>query len=452
VTGAVDHEIRRLGRALMRRRPRRGGGRQVEVEVTGLGGRGDGLGEVDGRPLFVAGALPGDRVRVRFTGERAGGLKGEILELLEEGPGRVAPPCPHFGPCGGCSLQHLEDARYAAWKQQQLTQALARRGLACNDVAPLHRVAPGSRRRVSLAARRVGDEVLLGFHERERHRVVQVARCLLATSEINAVLEPLRALLGTLLAPGEAAQVAVLSSETGLDLLLALAEAPDLAGLERLAGFAREVDAARVSWSAGGGEPVPAAVARAPRLSFGRVAVTPAPGGFVQPTPEGEALLRDWVLGFLDGLPEPGAAKVADLYAGCGTFGFPLAERARVHCVEGDGPALAAAEAAARSAGLAGRMGFERRDLARRPLSARELAGFDAVVFDPPRAGAREQAGELAAARVPLVVAVSCNPNTFSRDARVLVEAGYRLEAVRSLDQFPWSGHLELVARLTCPG
>ncbi len=183
-------------------------------------------------------------------------------------------------------------------------------------------------------------------------------------------------------------------------------------------------------------------IRRPPAVRFAGVAVEPPPGGFLQPTAEGEAALSERVLSYV---PER-AATVAELYAGCGTFTFALARRARVHALERDEAALAALWAAARKAGLAGRVTVEARDLARAPLTAEELAGSECVVFDPPRAGAREQAAALADSPVPAVVAVSCNPNSFARDARILVDGGYRLVEVSPVDQFPWSGHLELVA------
>jgi 23S rRNA (uracil1939-C5)-methyltransferase len=206
-------------------------------------------------------------------------------------------------------------------------------------------------------------------------------------------------------------------------------------------------DLARVSWQHGDEEPEPIAVRRAPILTFGAVPVTPPPGGFLQPSREGEQALADLVL---RGLPAD-AARVADLYSGCGTFTFRLAGRAGPAtdaAFEGDAGAIAALQAAARRAGLADRVSAERRDLVRRPLTVEELGPFDCVVFDPPRAGARAQAEQLAEARVPRLIAVSCSPATFARDARILVDGGYRLTSLVPVDQFPWSAHVELVACL----
>ncbi|MDH3594772.1 MAG: methyltransferase [Rhodospirillales bacterium] len=426
----------------MRRKPRRGGGRQAEVTIESLGGRGDGVGRLDGRPVFVPLTLPGDRVRLRVTGEKAGAFKAEVIELLAGGPGRVEPPCPHYGPCGGCALQHLEAGRTASWKREQVVQALARRGLPGEAVRPLIVVPPGSRRRAALAAVRTQARVLLGFHERASHKVVDAPGCLLLTPGLTAVLPLLRAALAGILAPRESADVTLSETESGVDLLLISRRPPDLAAREALAELARNADLARLSWASPDGEPEPIVRRRPPRISFAGVAVEPPPGGFLQPSAEGGTALTRLVLG---GLPEA-AERVLDLYAGCGAFSFPLAEHARVHAVEGDEAALAALRTAARQAGLEGRVSAEARDLARRPLDASELAGFDCAVFDPPRAGARAQTEAFAASDLPAVVAVSCNPNTFARDARILVDGGFALGEVTPLDQFPWSGHVELVA------
>ncbi len=439
----------------MRRRARRGGGRQVELVIEGLGARGDGFAGLDGRPVFVPFTLAGDRVRVRLTGERGGGYKAEVLELLEEGAGRIEPPCPHFGTCGGCALQHLSDAAYGDWKRDLVRQALAQRGLHEVPVAPLVRIAPGTRRRATLAATRAsgrdGGKVVLGFHGRESHRVVDLETCLVLTPGLTALLPALRAALVPLLAAREVAALSLCETETGIDLLIVSATAPNLAAREALAALAEAQDLARLSWAGratadAAPEPEPVVTRRLPLLRFAEVAVAPPPGGFLQPTAAGEAALVARVLAYL---PE-GAATIAELYAGCGSFTFPLAkfrETVRVHAVERDAAALAALWAAARQAGLAGRITVAAQDLARAPVLAEDLEGGDCVVFDPPRAGAREQAAEIARSSVPAAVAVSCNPKTFARDARILVDGGFALVEVTPIDQFPWTGHLELVAK-----
>jgi 23S rRNA (uracil1939-C5)-methyltransferase len=419
----------------------------VEITIEGLGARGDGFASLDGRPVFVPFTVAGDRARVRLTGTRAGGFKGELLELVEAGPGRAEPPCPHFGVCGGCVLQHMGETAYVRWKQGLVTQALSRRGFREVPVKPMIRIAPGTRRRATLAATRIGAEVALGFHGRESHEVADIETCLLLTPRLVELLPPLRRVLSQLLEAGEIAAVTLTETEEGPDLLVVSKATPDLAAREALAVFAEGQDLARLSWAerVAAGEvlaPEPVAGRRPPRVRFAGVAVEPPPGGFLQPTAEGQAALTGLVLSYL---PEA-AETLADLYAGCGTFTFPLAQRACVHAVERDEAALAALWAAARKADLAGRVTVEARDLTRAPIMAEELEGGDAVVFDPLRAGAREQAAALAESSVPAVIAVSCNPNSFARDARILVDGGFTLIEVTPVDQFPWAGHLELVA------
>jgi len=417
----------------------------VELVIEAIGARGDGLCTLEDRPVFVPFTVPGDRVRARISGEHQGGFRAEAVELLAEGPGRASPPCPHFGVCGGCALQHLDDALYADWKQALVGRALAQRGVTDIPVAPLRRVSQQTRRRMVLAAMVNGGRLRLGLHERARHEIVDMQTCLLVTPGLLALLPPLRTVLGVLLAEGEKAEVTVNETDTGMDVLILSRTAPAMAAREALADMAQSADLARLSWGLTPRpgdplEPEPVAIRRPAALTFGQVTVEPPPGGFLQPTAEGEKLLVEAVLA---GVPE-GTARVADLYAGCGTFTFPLADRCRVHAVEEDGAALAALWTAARRADLAGRVSVEERDLARDPLLPEELNDFDAVVFDPPRTGAREQATTLAASTVPAVVAVSCNPATFARDARILIDGGFALVEVVPVDQFPWSGHLEL--------
>ena len=426
----------------MRRKARRGGGRQLEVVVEALGAKGDGLTSCDGRPFFLAQTVPGDRVLARITGERGGGFRGEVIELLEEGPNRANPPCPYFGPCGGCALQHLAEDAYAAWKQEQLSVALQRKDLVPEILHPLLRVSPGRRRRITWSAVRTSQSLELGYYGRESHRIADIDACLLVTPALQELLAPLRVLLLGLLRIQDEVRVTVTETSTGLYLVIEARHSLELEDREALAAFAETADLARVSWSAGRETPEPVVQRREPILTFGGVAVVPPPGGFVQPTAEGEALLVERVMAAVPA----GAETAADLYAGCGTFTFPLAAQLQVYAAEGAEDALAALEAAARRSDRAGRVQAEVRDLARFPVQADELSGGDVVVFDPPRSGAREQAAEIAASGVPKVIAGSCNPTTFARDARTLVDAGYRLTEATPIDQFPWSGHLELVA------
>jgi 23S rRNA (uracil1939-C5)-methyltransferase len=426
----------------MRGRPRQTGrrseapAREVELRIDKLGSEGVGVARLDGKPVLVPGALPNERVRARVAGGQA-----VIAALLEASPDRVAPPCRHFGTCGGCALQHLAWQPYLDFKRGLVVDALRRQGLGDAPVGAIAASPPGSRRRATLEAKRAGGTLLLGFHGRASHHIVDLGECPVLLPELARLLAPLRTLLGRLLPAGGGATVQLGAGPGGVDLGLILPVMPELEQLERLTAFAEAEDLARLWWRVGEMAPMPAAQRRSLGLRFGAVPVDPPSGGFLQATAAGEAALSAAVVEAL-----AAADRVADLFAGCGTFALALGLRAELHAVEGDGAALAALSAAARRAGL-GPVTTERRDLDARPLLVPELKRFDAVLFDPPRAGAKAQVEQLAGSAVPVVVGVSCNPATFARDARILVDGGYRLESVLPVDQFVWSPHVELVGR-----
>ncbi|MGF7175566.1 class I SAM-dependent RNA methyltransferase [Azospirillum doebereinerae] len=414
----------------------------LDVTIAEIGARGDGIALAEGMRLFVPLTVPGDRVRVRVS-DPAGkgeGVRAELLETLESGPGRGEPACKHFGRCGGCTLQHLEDGAYAAWNADLVRGALARVGLGDTPLEPLSRTPPGARRRARFAALKRGKRVWFGFNERQSHRLVDLEECPVLTPRLLALVEPLRALLAGVLPDGGACDVVASDLEGGIDLLMVGPRGLDRAARERLVAF--EPDAvARIAWQADDrGTPEPVANRRPAAVRFGGVPIVPPPGAFLQASAEGEAALVAAVLKAVGGAVGA-AARVADLFAGLGTFSVPLAQRAAVHAVEGDAAAVAALSRSVQ--GL--RLTAERRDLFENPLTAKELNRFDAVVFDPPRAGAAAQTEALAASKVPLAVGVSCNPATFARDARTLADGGYRLTRVHPVDQFLWSAHVELV-------
>jgi 23S rRNA (uracil1939-C5)-methyltransferase len=371
-------------------------------------------------------------------------VSGRLLRVLSPSPDRVDPPCPHARTCGGCAIQHLADAAYAAWKHGLAAAALARAGYPAAALAPLARSAPATRRRADLALRRDGRTLIAGFHARFSAEVVDTPSCRVLHPALAAVAARLReggAALGALRREGAA--VMTLARE-GVDLWLMTDGVPDSACRAALAGFARSAGLARLSWSRHGEAPEPVATLATPTVAFAGVPVALPAGGFLQATEAGEAAIVAAVLAALADLPD--GARVADLFAGCGTLSFPLARRFRVTAVEGDEASVTALGRAAKAAGLAGRIAAERRDLAARPLLPAELGRFAAVVLDPPRDGARAQVAALAASIVPRVVYVSCNPNALARDAKVLREAGFRLDGAVPVDQFLWSAQLECVA------
>lgn len=413
----------------------------VEATVERIGDHGDGIAETPRGRIYIPFTVAGDRVRARLLRAKGDGFAAECMALVAEGPGRQEPPCPHFGRCGGCSLQHLADDAYAVWKRERLQRALGRAGFADVLPAPLVRSPPGTRRRARFAVRRLrGQSVVAGFNVRDGHAIVDVQACPVLEPRIFALLAPLRQVMTELLAPGQATEVTATLLTGGLDVLLDRPVAPGHAVLERLALFAAEADVARLSWRRPGLAVTEPLVQHAPvgATFAGRFVAVP-PAGFLQATAAGEAALVAAVRHGLGSAP-----AVADLFCGSGTFAFPLcAAGVRVHAVDADAASLTALEAGAR--GLP-HLSTAVRDLMRRPLLPAELERFSAVVLDPPRAGAQAQVSELARSRLPLVVYVSCNPASFARDARILREGGFALRCVTPVDQFLWSAHLELAA------
>lgn len=426
----------------VRRRAKKSGGRQIEVTIETLGGRGDGVAYHQGRPVFVPQALPGERLQVRLVGKAAGGERAEPLELLEAAANRREPPCPNFGRCGGCALQHLDEDDYRRWKREQVVQALARRGLPVDSVREIIAIPGATRRRASLVAIRKDGRVRLGFHERQSHRIADIEGCLILTPSLMALLPALTEGLSQILAERDEIGLSVTETEGGPDAVLSARRGPTLRDREVLAALAETAQLARLHWIGPDGEPEPLALRRPALVLMAGVPVEIPPSGFLQSSREGEAALADLVLNGLS--PAPGG--VLELYAGCGSFTFAMAKGSRVHAVEGDEAALAALSKAARQAGLSNKIETETRDLARRPILAKDMADYDAVVFDPPREGAKEPAAEIARADLSRVVAVSCNPRSFARDARLLVDGGFALTEVTPVDQFIWSSHVELVA------
>lgn len=430
----------------MNRRGQRRHSRPVEapetlsLQIDELGARGDGIAHAAGRTFYVPFAVPGDVVDARVVGKRGDGLVAELIEITSSSPHRVDPACRHFGTCGGCVVQNFDRAEYLLWKRRLVQTALERRGLGDVQIEQPIATPSAGRRRADLAARRLQSGVVLGFFERASHKIVDLAECPVLEPELTRLLAPLREELGHVLPSGQAAAMVINSTDTGLDVAVETGHTLALEARERLAAFAQGRDLARLSWNEGQG-PIPIVERRVPVLRLGATNVEVPPAAFLQASRTAERAMQGFVLEAIGK-----ASSIIDLYAGIGTLTIPLVPDRRVHLVEGDERAVAAAIRAARTPGAAGRLTVERRDLARTPLRLDELARYGAAVFDPPRAGAAAQASALADGAVPVVVAVSCDPGTFARDARLLVDGGYVLERVVPIDQFLWSSHVELVA------
>ncbi|MDY8108556.1 class I SAM-dependent RNA methyltransferase [Fulvimarina sp. 2208YS6-2-32] len=405
-----------------------------DVTIDRLGAQGDGIVETGRAPLFVPFTLPGESVRADlFDGEK----RGTPLEILKASPERVTPPCPHFGACGGCELQHASPAFYAEFKRAIVVEALSRHGIE-TEVAPLVPCAPGTRRRVTLTAVRADPKVLIGFHEAHSDRIVPIGPCPVAMPGIVEALPSLEKLALLLIDRKKPLKLTVTQTAAGLDIA-----AHDAAKLNE----ERQRQAVQHALSAGyarlssQGEIL--VQARKPHVFFGDIAVEPPSGGFLQAVTAAEDAMADLVMAHL-----AKSKRVADLFAGSGAFALRLARKARVHAVESEADALAALDGASRLAQGLKPLTMERRDLYRRPLTFKELKAYDGVVFDPPRAGAEAVCEALAKSVVKRVAAVSCNPQTLARDLRTLIDGGYTLLSVTPIDQFLWSHHVEAVALL----
>ena len=407
----------------------------VQLEITALGAQGDGVARGERGPVYVPFTLPGEIVNAAVERDR-----GTLMAVLSPSAQRVKPPCRHFGDCGGCSLQHLEASAYRSWKRERVVEALAGRGIQVR-VEDLIPCPPASRRRVSLAARVESGTVTLGYNAALSHRIVDIVECPIAAPEIVTALPMLRR-LARLASPSQKPfRIHVTATASGLDVVLMDCGRPGEAVRRHLAAFAITEKLARLSID---GELV--VEPHKPIIMVGDAVVAPPAGGFLQAVASAEAAMGALVADHLSR-----AKKTADLFAGVGTFALRLAKTGDVHAVEGDAAALAALDKGFRGAAGLRRVTVERRDLFVRPLTWKELSVFDGLVFDPPRAGAEEQAIQIARSTVQRVAAVSCNPVTLARDLRILIDGGYVLKSVTPVDQFLWSPHVEAVALMEKP-
>ena len=392
--------------------------------IIGIAARGEGQSALGS---FVPMTAPGDWLD-------AGGA-------WQAGPHRQAAACPHFPTCGGCQLQHVDDSAYAAYVAGRVAGALAGQDLPPTDVHAPYLSPPATRRRAAMKAQRIGNSVLLGFNAQRSAQIVDVRDCAVLHPDLMRLVAPLRTLMGALLPKKGVGAVTLTLCDQGVDVLLGGVRIGGLDAHMALADFGGDHRLARLAIDQGDGpetqwEPEPVTV------TFGSIPVGLPHAAFLQATQDGEAAL---VAGVLAAVGD--AAVVADLFAGLGTFTFNLAGARKVTAIEGARDAITALRLAANRSGR--QIDPQHRDLYRRPMTAKELVGTDAVILDPPRAGAAEQVVELAASAVPRIAYVSCNPASFARDARLLAGGGYAIDWIRPVGQFRWSTHIELVACLS---
>jgi 23S rRNA (uracil1939-C5)-methyltransferase len=406
------------------------------LTIWRVGHRGDGIVDGPDGPIYVPGALPGETVEVEAVPGHPD--RRSVLRIERPNAERVAPICPHFGVCGGCAFQHWNAAPYRAWKRSLVVEALRQAGLDA-PVAALIDAHGAGRRRATFHARRSPHDVLeVGFSAARAHRVIAIDRCPILAKNLDGALPAAWAIAEALQPSKKPLDIQATATDAGLDIDVRGSGALTASLTAALARVAAKHDLARLTRH---GELV--VQNRAPTLRIGSAIMPLPPAAFLQATAEGEAVLsRRVVAACAD------AAKIADLFCGIGPFALRLAARSRVVAIDNDAAALAALERAAAAASGLKPVEVQERDLFKDPLVAAEWRRFDAVVFDPPRQGAQAQARALAASGVPLIVAVSCNPSTFARDAAELLRGGYRLADVTPVDQFRYSAHVEIVARL----
>lgn len=402
---------------------------EAELKIEGMGRRGEGVARLDDRTVFVPGTLPDETVIAAGDGDRL-----SLVAIERASPDRIEPFCAYYGRCGGCQLQHWREAPYRAWKASLVAEQLKARGLP-SEVSGLIDAHGAGRRRASLHVRKRDGVVTAGFMEARSHTLLDIAQCPILEPGMARAFDIGRA-IGAKLSDCD---VAVTDTLTGLDVSVRAERKFAQAEHARLAAFVTDLKLARLSVN---GEVIATAVP--PRLQIGKASVALPPGGFLQATALGEETLARLVIEAL------GRSKsVADLFCGVGPFAFRIAERARVEAYDNDKPAIAALNAAIKATSGLKPMTAAVRDLFREPLVPNEMKELDAVVFDPPRAGAEMQAKQLARSKVKTVVAVSCDAATFARDAEILVAGGYALKKVTAVDQFKWSSHVEIVAQFT---
>lgn len=403
------------------------------LTINRIGHRGDGVADTPDGPVFVPYALPGETVEVDQVAGHPD--RRHLLRVEQASPERIAPVCPHFGICGGCAVQHWSEPQYRDWKRGLVTDALSQAGIdaAVGDMIDAH--GEGRRRAVLHARRGTHDVLQVGFAALRAHEIIAIDRCPILAPALSGAIAAAWSIAETLKDVRKPLDIQITGTDAGLDVDVRGSGALNSKRTTQLAAVAEKHRLARLTRH---GELV---IQRAaPTVKMGRATVILPAGAFLQATTEGEAALARLVERAI-----PKAKAVADLFCGVGPFALRLSERARITAADSDADAIAALAKAAGTASGLKPIDAQARDLFRRPFSAKELSAFDAVVFDPPRQGAQAQARELAASKVPVVVAVSCNPATFARDARILIDGGYRLTQVTPVDQFRYSAHVELV-------
>jgi 23S rRNA (uracil1939-C5)-methyltransferase len=407
------------------------------LTIDHVGHRGDGVGFAGGESLFVPYTLAQETVEVEPVADHPD--RRSLSRIEHASPERIAPFCQYFGACGGCAIQHWQPEAYRAWKRRIVIETLEHAGIDC-EVAALVDAHGAGRRRITVHARRGGDgELRTGFAAASSHAIVAISDCPILDPGLRGALDAARALAEALKPTAKPLDIQVTSASNGLDVDVRGSGPLTTALIASLSDLAQQHGLARLTRH---GELV--LMRTPPTIEIGAARVILPPGSFLQATLAGEEALAALVAAHCKR-----AKHIADLFCGVGPFALRLAAKARVSAFDSDAGAVSALSKAATSASGLKPIKAEARDLFRRPLMPQELRDYDTVVFDPPRQGAQAQVKQLAASKIPVVIAVSCNVATFARDARVLIDSGYKIEGVTPVDQFRHTPHVELVARFT---
>jgi 23S rRNA (uracil1939-C5)-methyltransferase len=403
--------------------------------IDHVGHRGDGIGFAGGESLFVPYTLAGETVEVEPVADHPD--RRSLMRIEHASPERIDPFCRYFGACGGCAIQHWQPEAYRAWKRQIVVDTLEHAGIEC-DVAALVDAHGAGRRRITVHVRRSGDgELRTGFAAANSHAIVAISDCPILDPGLRGALDAARALAEALKPTAKPLDIQVTAASNGLDVDVRGSGPLSTALIASLSEIAQRHGLARLTRH---GELV--LMRNPPTIEIGAAHVILPPGSFLQATLAGEQALAALVSGHCKR-----AKHIADLFCGVGPFALRLAAKARVSAFDSDAGAVTALSKAVTSVSGLKPVKAETRDLFRRPLMAQELRDYDTIVFDPPRQGALAQVKQLAASKIPVVIAVSCNVATFARDARILIDGGYKIGGVTPVDQFRHTPHVELVAR-----
>jgi 23S rRNA (uracil1939-C5)-methyltransferase len=413
-------------------------GDTVSLAIEAIGQNGDGIARQNHLVFFVANTAAGDVITAKLVEQHKVGWRGELIAVTEASPTRIKPPCIHYPECGGCQLQHLHEEAYRSWKLSTLTELLAKKSIVAKEILPLDISPPQSRRRASLTAYRGTQKLSLGFHKRRSQDIIDQSMCEILLPAITAMLPSLRHLLLDYLDLHQQCDVHITHLYGRTELILVGGKKPDVKIMPRLLVFAKAETLALLGWREWDRSPVEILYKGNPlTLRYGDVSIDVPAATFLQATEAGEKSLIAFAKNYVRK-----DTKVLDLFAGIGAFGLSAGDE-NTDFIDWDGPAIGALK---KALGPTRSKHVQSRDLTAKPLTADELAKYDCVILDPPRGGAKKQTAALAASSLRHIIYISCDPDAFVRDAGILIDAGFKLEALQPVDQFLWSTHLELAA------